>query len=164
NDYGTEENFYQALFQTMVEVKSSLTPEKARAWYNEKYMPLQVAILAMYFTARPLASELLEAMRQQQLKLVLYSDYGCAYEKLQAIGIDPALFDYVISAPELGGLKPSRASMQRLIEKCGLNPAETLFVGDRQDTDGESAQAVGMEFYNVKSDKNAWDELLKCYI
>lgn len=163
-DYKDAADVYDALFQRMTEVKKNLTIEKARSWYQEKYMPLQVALLGMYFVHRPLCVELLEAMKDKGLKLVLYSDYGHATEKIEALGISPELFDNIVSAAKMGGLKPCRESMQRLMEACGLEAATTLYVGDREDTDGECARSVGMPFFNVKADKDAWDRLLKSYI
>jgi len=164
NDYQDAAGVYDALFQRMSEVKHNLTVEKARTWYQEKYMPLQVALLAMYFQPRPLCIELLEAMKAKGIKLVLYSDYGHETEKIEALGIPTGLFDVIVSAAKMGGLKPCKEAMNRLMEMCNLNPATTLYVGDREDTDGECARSVGVPFYNVKASKDAWDLLLKSYI
>ena len=163
-DFQNAENVYAALFAKMAEEKKSLTPEKARRWYEEKYMPLQVSVLHMYFEARPLAVELLEALKERGLKRILYSDYGHATEKLQALGIDPSLFDCIVSAPELGGLKPSSESIKRLMERCSLDAATTLYVGDREDTDGDSARSAGMDFLNIKVPQDSWDNLLKSFL
>ncbi|MBQ0058128.1 MAG: HAD family hydrolase [Bacteroidales bacterium] len=160
-DFHDAAGVYDALFSKMVEVKPSLTVEKARTWYQQKYMPLQVAVLALYFQPRPLVIELLESLHEQGIKVILYSDYGHETEKIEALGIPAELFDGIVSAAKMGGLKPCRESMLRLIDQFGLNPAETLYVGDREDTDGESARAVGIKFVNVKKDRNAWDNLLK---
>ncbi len=163
-DYGDAAGVYDALFAKMAEVKRSLTVEKARRWYQDKYMPLQVTLLHMYFAPRPLVIELLEAIKARGLKCVLYSDYGHEVEKIQALGIDPTYFDVIVSAAKMGGLKPSARSMERLMELCGLEAATTLYVGDREDTDGESAHAVQMDFLNVKKPKQHWDDLLKAFL
>ena len=155
---------YDALFAEMTAVKRSLTVEKARKWYQEKYMPLQVTLLHMYFEPRPLAIELLEAMKARDLKVILYSDYGHETEKVAALGIPQELFDGIVSAAKMGGLKPCGQSMVRLMEQFGLDAATTLYVGDREDTDGESARAVNMDFHNVKQNRDAWDELLKAFL
>ena len=60
--------------------------------------------------------------------------------------IDPAQFDLVISAPELGALKPSEPCARRVLEMLEAKPETTLFVGDREDKDGASAKAVGARF------------------
>ena len=161
NDAG---GVYDALFHKMAEVKPSLTFESARRWYQETYMPLQVAVIAMYFPMRPLVIELLEALRERNIRCFLYSDYGHEAEKIEALGIDASYFEGIVSAAKMGGLKPCAASMQRLVARFGLDPATTLYVGDRDDTDGESARAVGMPFYNVKASRGAWDDLLKTFL
>lgn len=163
-DFKDAAGVYDALFQKMTEVKKSLTIEKARRWYQDRYMPLQVAILGMYFDIRPLTIELLEAMKARNLKVILYSDYGHESEKIEALGIPQNLFDGIVSAAKMGGLKPARTSMERLMTQFELTADSTLYIGDREDTDGESARAVGMDFFNVKRDKAAWDELLKLFL
>lgn len=163
-DFGSEKAVFDALFLEMTKVKNNMTPEKARRWYEERYMPLQVSVLRMYFQARPLVVELLEALKARNLKVILYSDYGCAAEKLQALGIPVDLFDAIVSAPELGGLKPCRQSMERLMSQYDLQPETMLYVGDREDTDGESSRPFGISFHNVKGGNEAWDELLKAFL
>jgi len=63
--------------------------------------------------------------------------------------IDPAQFDLLVAAPELGALKPSEPCARRVLEMLGARPETTLFVGDREEKDGESAKAVGANFLLV---------------
>ncbi|MCR5394130.1 MAG: HAD family hydrolase [Bacteroidales bacterium] len=163
-DYRDAEGVYDALFAEMARVKRSLTVEKARQWYQQKYMPLQAALLRIYFAARPLAVELLQAMRARGMKIILYSDYGHETEKIDALRIPQDLFDGIVSAAKMGGLKPCQQSMQRLMQQFNLDAATTLYIGDREDTDGESARPMNIDFYNVKANPNAWDELLKAFL
>ncbi len=164
HDYGDAAGVYDALFAEMARVKRSLTVEKVRRWYQERYMPLQVSLLHLYFLLRPLTKELLEAMRARGLKIILYSDYGHEVEKIEALGLSRDMFDGIVSAAKMGGLKPCRQSMQRLMEQFGLDAATTLYVGDREDTDGESARPLGIDFFNVKENPSAWDNLLKMFL
>lgn len=161
-DFKDAGSVYDALFAKMVEYKNNLTVEKARKWYQERYMPAQVAILAMYYTPRPCVQDMLQSLHDKGLKSILYTDYGHAKEKIEALNIDPDYFDVIASAPKMGGLKPCKESMQRLMEANGLSAESTLMVGDRDDTDGASAASVGMDFYNVK--KQGWDELLTAIV
>jgi len=163
-DYKDAAGVYDALFAKMAEVKKGLTVEKAREWYQQRYMPNQVAVLAMYYTPRPCVQDMLESLRAKGKKVILYTDYGHAKEKIEALNIDQTYFDVIVSAPKLGGLKPCKASIERLVEQNGLNPSETLYVGDREDTDGAAAASVGMEFYNVKATPEAWDQLLEAVL
>ena len=148
-DFGNEECFYDALFAKMSEIKNGLTPEKARRWYFDRYMPLQVAALEHYYTPRPFIDVLIQSLRDKGIKTILYSDYGSAKEKLVALNLDPAYFDIIASSQELGGLKPSQASMQRLLSKIVVPASQCLMIGDREDTDGASAASVEMEYRGI---------------
>ncbi len=70
-------------------------------------------------------------------------------DKLEALGIDPSPFDLLISAPELGALKPSEPCVRCVMEMLGAKPETTLFVGDRDEKDGASARAVGAKFLKI---------------
>jgi FMN phosphatase YigB (HAD superfamily) len=93
--------------------------------------------------------DILQQAKQKGLVTILFSDYGCAKEKLQAIGLAPALFSYIIDAPTLGGLKPNKTVIDKLFEQTKANPNTTLFIGDRIDKDESSAQAVGADFWHI---------------
>jgi FMN phosphatase YigB (HAD superfamily) len=92
----------------------------------------------------------LQQCREQGLRLVVLSDYGHTKEKIQALGLDESLFDWVVSAPELGGLKPAPELMACVAATMGVLPQQCLLVGDREDTDGELAKSVNAPFYLVK--------------
>jgi FMN phosphatase YigB (HAD superfamily) len=108
-----------------------------------------IHIIATHQPPNTAVINLLHQAKQKGLVTILFSDYGCAEEKLQAIGLEPALFSYIIDAPTLGGLKPNKTLIYKLFEQTKANPNTTLFIGDRIDKDGESAQAVGATFWNV---------------
>ena len=89
---------------------------------------------------------LIEECKARKISMAIYSDYGFVLDKLEALGIDSKQFDLIVDAPELGALKPSAACAKRLMEMLEADPKTTLFVGDRDDKDGESARAVGAKF------------------
>lgn len=144
-DFGTEEAFYQHFFSAI----SPQHPERAERWYHGHYMPLQARILRRFCRPFPWVKSRLEELRKQNIQVAVYSDYGFAKEKLQAVGIDPQLFDLIVDAPSLGGLKPNQASAQRLMQKLQAQPQTTLIVGDRDDTDGETARQIGAAFERI---------------
>lgn len=82
--------------------------------------------------------------------VVLLSDYGFAKEKLEALGLDTALFDWIVSAPELGGLKPASQLMDAVTGRMQVSSSQCLVIGDREDTDGAMARAAGAGFILVK--------------
>ena len=146
--YDSPERFYEAFFQTMAR-GHWWNAKIARRWYNSIYMPTMVRIIATHQPPNTAVINLLHQAKQKGLVTILFSDYGCAEEKLQAIGLAPALFSFIIDAPTLGGLKPNKTVIYRLLERTGTDPKKTLFIGDRIDKDGGAAQAVGATFWNV---------------
>ena len=124
-------------------------PRIAERWYHLVYLPTMVRLIRRYHCIRPEAYELLRVCRERGLQTAIYSDYGSVIEKLEALGIDPAQFDLLISAPQLGALKPSEPCARRVLELLQADPKTTLFVGDRDDKDGATARAVGAKLLLV---------------
>lgn len=143
--FGNEPAVYDALFSRVAEL-SHTDPERVRRWYGQRYMPLMQAILRRHYRLEPWVPDLLADLRRQGLRLAVYSDYGCLRERLEALRFDPAWVDILADAPQLGGLKPCRQSAEKLCQLLGTPPGQTLMVGDRDDTDGESARRCGMPF------------------
>ena len=143
--FASEEEFFDAFFATMSRGHwwSKKTAEK---WYHTVYLPTMVRLIARHHKARPEALAILEECKARGLKTAIYSDYGGVEEKLEALGIDKSQFALLISAPELGALKPSEPCARKVLEMLDADPKTTLFVGDRDEKDGASARAVGAKF------------------
>lgn len=146
--YGGKGATYRELFRRIA-LAARTTQEKAAAWYWDKYMPLQVKILKKYCHAKPWVLPTLKMLREAGISIACFSEYGFVREKLRAIGIDPALFDYIIDAPTAGGCKPCRKAFMYVVKKLKSYPADTLMVGDREDTDGAGAESCNMQFHLV---------------
>lgn len=143
-----EKHFHDTYFQRMAaRMHCSITA--AQKWYNQRYMPLMVKMIGKYQPLNEWVLPFIHDCQHTGIKLVLLSDYGFAKEKLQALGLSPTLFDWVISAPELGGLKPAPELMRIITERMGVAPQECLVIGDRDDTDGEMARSTGAQFRKV---------------
>ena len=147
--YASEEEFFDAFFTHMAR-GHWWNKRIAAIWYHEVYLPTMIRLIKKYHSPRPEVMALIEEAKKQGLQLAIYSDYGQVEEKLKALGIDPGLFELKISAPELGALKPSESCARAVMEMLGANPETTLFVGDREDKDGESAKNVGARFLKVE--------------
>ena len=143
--YASQEEFFGAFFRHMSR-GHWWTKSMAATWYHTTYMPTMIRLIRRYHSPRPEVMALVEEAKAKGLQLAIYSDYGCVIEKLEALGIDPSLFDLMVSAPELGALKPSEPCARRVMELLNAKPETTLFVGDREDKDGASAKAVGARF------------------
>lgn len=143
-----EKHFYETFFQRMA-ARMHYSATAAEQWYNQRYMPLMVKMIGKYQPLNEWVLPFIHDCQHTSIKLVLLSDYGFAKEKLQAFGLSPTLFDWVISAPELGGLKPAPELMHIITERMGVAPQECLVIGDRDDTDGEMARSTDAQFRKV---------------
>ena len=119
-------------------------------WHRHVYLPTMVDLIGKFHHPRPEALHLIEECKKQGIKMAVYSDYGCVAEKLAALHIDAAQFDVLVDAPSLGLLKPSVAAARRVLDMLGTEPEKALFVGDRDEKDGEAARGVGAHFLLVK--------------
>jgi HAD superfamily hydrolase (TIGR01549 family) len=145
--FDTAHEYYEALFSLMGKgsQKRSL---KARDWFYKRYMPAQVRIIRKCFGPREGVKGMLQTLRGKGYKIALLSDYSYAREKLEAIGLSVSDFDAVWESPALGGLKPRREVFQNACAALGVQPAETLMVGDKASTDG-GALAAGLRFIRI---------------
>lgn len=146
--YGSEETFYTAFFTTMSR-GHWWSAAIARRWYEKVYMPTMVQMISQHCPLNVRAQEMIRACQAQGVQMVLFSDYGWEKEKLQGLGIDSSVFAYCLNGPRMGGLKPEKETINRLMNYIGAVPQSTLFVGDREDKDGESARVVGARFVNI---------------
>lgn len=146
--YASEEEFFEAFF-TYMSRGHWWTIHMAATWYHTVYMPTMIRLIGKYYQPRPEVMELVEEAKKKGLQPAIYSDYGRILEKLSALGIDPSPFELLVSAPQLGALKPSEPCARRVLEMLGAKPETTLFVGDRDDKDGASARAVGAKYLKV---------------
>lgn len=97
--------------------------------------------------AYPGTASFFDALRQQGIKIGIYSDYP-AHDKLVALGLRA---DIVVSStdPEIDQLKPNPQGLLHIAAALGLAPAECLFVGDRPELDGICAERAGMPYLIV---------------
>ena len=145
-----EETFYQTYFQTMA-TYCNATPEELRSWYFNRYMPLMVNVIRKYYKPVEWLFPFIEECKKQGIRLVVLSDYGHTYEKLNALNIDTNIFDLLIAAPELGGLKPARQLLEKVAEYMAVTPEQCLVIGDREDTDGALARSIGAAFQLIQN-------------
>lgn len=147
--YGSQEAFYNEFYTKMARHRLC-TVSFMRWWYTTTYMPLMVQILRRRCKPHPWVTPFLQQCRSMGVHVVLLSDYGFAKEKLEALGLDTALFDWIVSAPELGGLKPASQLMDAVTGRMQVSSSQCLVIGDREDTDGAMARAAGAGFILVK--------------
>ena len=119
-------------------------------WHREVYLATMAELIGQYQPRRENVLELVAECHQRQIPIAIYSDYGAVAEKLNALKVDPKQFDRIITAPDLGGLKPTKVCAQRVLELMNAQPETTLFIGDRDEKDGAAARSVGARFLHIQ--------------
>jgi len=146
--FGDERTYYETLYGK-VAILSHLSAKRVKWWYDHRYMPAMIKVLRKHYELRPWVSELLPALKEKGIKVAVYSDYGCIEERLATLGFQKEWADVVADAPKMGGLKPCKESLLAVCRQLGVDPSETLMVGDKDETDGESARRCGMRFHLI---------------
>jgi HAD superfamily hydrolase (TIGR01549 family) len=109
----------------------------------ERWMEQEpLSLLARFL--QPGLIEFLDASQKRGLKLAALSDYPVD-AKLRALGVaDRFELTLCAQAPEIGVFKPDPRGLIVALERLGLTPAQTLYVGDRVDVDAAAAAAAGI--------------------
>jgi putative hydrolase of the HAD superfamily len=110
--------------------------------------------------AYPDAKESLERLRQIGVRVGLVSN---AYEEdidaiLEKAGLEKRLFDIVVGVNTIKKEKPQPGIFRHAIGKLGVEPEQTLFVGDHVDNDYKGAKAVGMHPLLIERDDKNTDD------
>lgn len=142
------DRIYDEFFSRVAE-RTGSTPERAKSWYWNHYMPLMARVVKKHYKPFPWVIPTLEKLHQDGVRIALFSEYNFAAEKLEALGVDAGLFDVITDAPTAGGFKPCRKAFLKVAEILGVDPGDILVVGDREDTDGAGADSAGMDFLLV---------------
>ena len=87
----------------------------------------------------PAIDLLFDRVRRSGRTIGILSDYP-ARDKLAAMGLEA---DHLVSAGEVGLLKPHPRGLQRLMELARTTPEQTILIGDRLDRDAEAARRAG---------------------
>lgn len=118
-------------------------------WYRRIYLPTMVQMIGEGCSVREEVLHFISECRRRQIPMAVYSDYAFVADKLRVLGIDTEQFALLIDSPTLGSRKPSKEAAIKLLSMLHAEPDTTLFVGDREDTDGETARLVGAKFLLV---------------
>ena len=140
--FGNEANFENAFF-------GEFHRKNAKKWFYEAYMPDTIKILKKHYHIAPWVEECIETLKNKNIKIAVFSDYGFVEEKLNSIGFNSQWADYLFDAPSLGGLKPCKEAFINVCKTMNIAPQHCLMVGDRDDTDGAGANAAGMQFKKI---------------
>ena len=116
-------------------------PEKllARHIYNAWFEKLHIFLL-------PGAEELLRELKRRKIKIgIITNGFRDEVEEVfTGLPIKPDYFDIVVGCNTTGLAKPDPRPFQYALDKLGLLPEETIFVGDSYKKDYLGAKGVGM--------------------
>lgn len=145
-----QEHFRECTIEEQIEAaskKAKTTNETAQATIN-KWMfivPLELVVKYSY-------KELLRHINQwydEGKKIIIYSDYP-ANEKIKWLNI-PATHVFTPQNDNIGELKPSKRAMSYILEQVGISSKHILYVGDRDEKDGESAHLAEVDYCDIKA-------------
>ena len=125
---------------------ASVSPEKVNAIVSEwiELRPLRY-LRGCLFSGVP---ELFVGLRRAGKKVGIFSDYP-ATGKLAAMGLTA---HHIVTANDVGLLKPHAGGLQSLMAAANVATDETLFIGDRADRDGVAGRRAGVRTL-IKSSK-----------
>jgi FMN phosphatase YigB (HAD superfamily) len=161
-DLNSPEKYYRAFFSILG--KSLFrSPQKARHWYFNRFMPRMIRVLNNHCKPRPGVMELLMryesvssgkpsgSMSKNIPRIAIYSDYPLLQERLEALGIITGPEIPLYGPESFGAQKPAARPFQSIARDLGAAPEETLVIGDREDTAGLGAFKAGMRFFCLKT-------------
>jgi FMN phosphatase YigB (HAD superfamily) len=167
--FETEQDLKTAFFQELGR-RANIDTQKAKKWYEERFIKSFIKMLAGPAQVRPGLLELLSRLKGRGIRLAVVSDYGYVDDRLEALGIPLNMFDDTYSAEYFGALKPSPLPLNALARKWEVEPEDLIVVGDRADLDAESVRAAGMHFLGISGGKStqsngeaflSWQEAVK---
>ena len=115
--FGDEHAYYEALYARVAEMSHS-TADKARRWYEDRYMPQMQRILKRHYHVEPWAEGMMADLRQRGIRTAVYSDYGCLRERLEALGFDCSWVDVVTTPTARARAAAACASSVSSYKRC----------------------------------------------
>lgn len=163
-DLNSREELLDAISKSLSTIEKCSSHEIYN-WITGVFYPAFTAIMPYFRNSRPGLEEVLQALRNRNIRMGVLSDYSNVKERLNGLGVNTSLFDIMTSSEQSGALKPSARPLNAIAEQWGLPPDQILVIGDRDDTDGKAAQAAGMMFRKISDNKKKsseefdWNEL-----
>lgn len=105
--------------------------------------PLQILKDARY----PGVEFVFKTLRSRGKKIVVYSDYPVE-KKLEALGLFSDR-NYCSTDTLIEELKPCQKALKLVCRDFSTEPQKLVYIGDRENTDGESARKTGVRFIRV---------------
>jgi FMN phosphatase YigB (HAD superfamily) len=137
---------FDSYFYGKTAAQARISDEKTQAVIKKWIFDFPLPFIAKYADAKVIRC--FNWYRSQGKKVLVYSDYP-AISKLEQLGLGADAV-YCASDPGISCLKPCPDGLMFIIKKHDLNPATTIFFGDRYEKDGLCAEKCGVRFCHVK--------------
>jgi len=138
----------------------NISPQKAR----ERFKHLMITNLAACLKPSRQRSGLetfLDNLVKKEKKIILISDLPVE-EKLEAIGLAKFPWAAKVAADDVGALKPNPKIFKIALDRAQCDPVHSIYIGDRDDTDGVGAQNMGMTFIQMATtERKKMDHIVK---
>ncbi len=103
----------------------------------------------------------IKSLHSREIQTAVYSDYP-AKEKMKALGLpDTAAFSSVDG--NINCLKPNPKGLLAIVETLGVDVDQCVFMGDRDDRDGECARRAGMKYLILERSRSGIDNRFQSY-
>jgi len=102
-----------------------------------------------------------EILRASGRTTAIFSDYP-AEAKMRVLGLRADLYVSAIDA-DVQRLKPHPLGLRLILERVGATPEESLYIGDRDDRDGECARRLGVHFLLRTRNATGRSSTFHCY-
>lgn len=95
--------------------------------------------------------EVIATLKRKYRLFIITNGSGLQVErKLECVGLNKDDFDPRIYSYDQGWVKPQPEPYLAALEALQMPPEETVYIGDREDTDLETAKALGMKTIYVR--------------
>ena len=111
-------------------------------WFFEKPLPI-----IKIFQRKNLIKSIVQHQKQG-VQMIVYSDYP-VNEKIAAVDFTPE-HTFYSDDDLIKCMKPDPAGLRNILKSLNLKADEVLFIGDRDDRDGLCAEAVGVDYLNIR--------------
>ncbi len=110
---------------------------------------LHVALGNFRLAAYDEAPSVLDELRRRGLTVAVCSNWGWDLDQAMTMSGLDGIFDVVVTSAQVGVRKPHPRIFELTVERCGVAPGDTLFVGDTWYPDVEGARAAGLRPVHV---------------
>lgn len=162
-DLSSGKEFYDIYLENIAK-KAGMDVVNVEDWYFNRFEDSFSEIIAKAGKREHLL-ELFDHLRDNDVRIAVYTDYSFIEKRLDALNIDLQNFEMLISSELEGVLKPTARPLKKISETMNIPLENILMVGDNYDTDGKSAKLAGTEFCILSKEKEKhhceWDVFLE---